>query len=657
MQDTGCNVFLTGKAGTGKTTFLRELCKKTYKRNVVLAPTGIAAINAHGTTLHSFFQLPFGPYIPGTELTGKERNFRFSERKRRLIRSLDLVIIDEISMVRADLLDSVDAVLRRYRDRTKPFGGVQMLLIGDLQQLAPVAKPEEWQLLKPYYQTQYFFSSQALREAGFVTVELKEIFRQKDEHFIDMLNRIRNNQADDAVLRELNARYVPGFVPREEEGYIRLTTHNWQADRINQEELDRLQTPGHTYEAEVWKDYPELSFPTAQSLELKVGAQVMFVKNDPSPQKCYFNGMIGTVASMADSFVKVMPQGGSELITVTPEQWENVRYTLDEQTKEVTEELIGTFKQLPLKTAWAITVHKSQGLTFERAIIDVQHSFSHGQTYVALSRCKSLEGMVLAAPIPRSAIITDQDVVAFTQSIPAQVPSLQSVAEYKRSFFLQLVADLFTFHALRAAFDAYLRYMDEWLYKQCGEEVMRWKALRGTYEERVEKVSLTFAQQYSRLIMSDFDYAANAFLQERISKAAEWFRTQLVELNVGLTTIHLSTRNKMVAERIRTLQDEFAEQLRQKLVLLTCFTEQAFTEESYLYQRSMVRVGPEEKAKTRAKAPAKKRGAKPTARRMADVDDVLQDLDVLDAMEHNDYLHEDLDIYGGPDLDHDGLPY
>lgn len=659
VQNTSCNVFLTGKAGTGKTTFLRELYAQTHKRAVVLAPTGIAAINAHGSTLHSFFQLPFGPYIPGTDPRSNERNFKFSEKKRQLIRTLDLMIIDEISMVRPDLLDSVDAVLRRYKDHTKPFGGVQLLMIGDLQQLAPVTKPEEWEMLRQYYPTQYFFSSLALKEAGFTTIELKKVYRQSDQHFIDLLNKIRNNQIDANVLQELNAHYRPDFNPSPDEGYIHLTTHNWQADQINQRELDALETEPHTYVAEIWREFPEMSYPTPYELVLKVGAQVMFVKNDSSNPKRYYNGMIGRVVSMGNSIVRILPQDGEEIIEVTAEEWENTRYTINEETKEIEEDVLGTFKQMPLKTAWAITVHKSQGLTFERAIIDVQHSFSHGQTYVALSRCKNLEGMVLSSPIPPSAIICDQQVVAFNDNIERQLPTADKVNLLQREYFIELFADLFTFHAISNSIYNLVRRVDEWLSGSQPEQVERWKAAQNDFRENVEKVSVTFSLQYQKIISADFNYASNATLQERAKKGAAWFLKQLNSIKSLLKASSFVSNNKMAKSRLDDLKKDLEENLRQKIVLLTSIERQGFSVEQYLHDRQMATFGANEK-KTKKKGKASFKNTKEIQQA---VNELLQKSNSYDLDEETDYatgcVEEYLAAYADemPDFDFEGLPY
>lgn len=401
LEQTGINVFLTGKAGTGKTSFLRDLRQSSPKRMIVVAPTGVAAINAGGVTIHSFFQLPFGPHLPGVLRTGGEKRMNFSKEKIAVIRSLDLLVIDEISMVRADLLDAMNDVLRRYRDRDKPFGGVQLLMIGDLQQLAPVVKQPEWELLGKYYESPYFFDSAALREAKYITLELKHVYRQSDTGFIDILNRVRENTVTPDILERLNSRYVPGFVPDDKDGYITLTSHNDTARAINERRMAGLDTPPHTFSCDIEGDFPEYLFPTDRELTLKAGAQVMFVKNDPTGLQRYFNGKIGRITRIGESKIEVALDDLAEPVEVEPGEWTNVKYTVDPQTREISETVEGIFRQYPLRAAWAITIHKSQGLTFDRVIIDAAHSFSHGQVYVALSRCRSFEGLVLRTPLQK----------------------------------------------------------------------------------------------------------------------------------------------------------------------------------------------------------------------------------------------------------------
>lgn len=409
IGQTSTNIFLTGKAGTGKTTFLRSLMKESPKRMIVLAPTGIAAINAGGMTIHSFFQLPFAPYIPGTAFGGDAKyRFRFGREKLHIMQSIDLLVIDEISMVRADLLDAIDDVLRRFRKNEKPFGGVQLLLIGDIQQLPPVTKNDEWKMLSEYYDSPYFFSSKALSQTTFCTIELKKVYRQSDTRFLELLNAIRENRCTEKDIAMLNSRFIPENKTTNDKGYIRLTTHNQQAQQINNKKINDLPTPSYTFKAKIEGNFPEYSYPTEPELKLKEGAQVMFVKNDISGEHRYANGTIGRITRLSNQHIEVTVDETGVVIDLQEAEWANTRYKLDEETKEIIEETEGTFTQYPLKLAWAITVHKSQGLTFDKAIIDVSSAFTHGQTYVALSRCRTLEGMILSAPITSEAVISDK---------------------------------------------------------------------------------------------------------------------------------------------------------------------------------------------------------------------------------------------------------
>ncbi|MBP6812263.1 MAG: AAA family ATPase, partial [Saprospiraceae bacterium] len=460
VRNTHKNIFLTGKAGTGKTTFLHNLKQESPKRMVVVAPTGVAAINAGGMTIHSFFQLPFGPYVPGSA-QDPTRQRRFSGEKIRLIQSLDLLVIDEISMVRADVLDAIDDVLRRYRDRSKPFGGVQLLMIGDLHQLPPIVKDEEWSLLRDHYQTMYFFGSQALRNSDPVSIELKHIYRQSDTTFIDLLNKVRDNKMDESVLTLLNSRFVANFQPTAEEPYITLTAHNASAQQINGEKLASITQPQQTFKAVIKDNFPEYSYPADEVFECKKDAQVMFVKNDLAREKRYYNGKIGKITGFNEGTIYVRCPGEREDIEVTPAEWSNVKYTLNEQTKEVAEELLGTFTQYPLKLAWAITIHKSQGLTFERAIIDAQAAFAHGQVYVALSRCKSFEGIVLRSKIAFSSVKTDQVVKNYSEEADKNAPNETHLARSKADYQQSLLLELFDFGRLRWLMDKLIRVFME----------------------------------------------------------------------------------------------------------------------------------------------------------------------------------------------------
>ena len=596
IETTGSNLFLTGKAGTGKTTFLRELKRSTSKRNVVLAPTGIAAINAEGVTIHSFFQLPFAPYVPDTSVLQSGR-FKFSKQKIKIMRSLDLIVIDEISMVRADLLDAVDSVLRHYRRCDKPFGGVQLLLIGDLGQLAPVAKDEEWTLLSQYYETPYFFSSHALRQTDYSVVELTHVYRQSDRVFIDLLNKVRDNQADAQVLSLLNSRYVPNFKPREEEGYIRLTTHNAMAQQINNAELEKL--PGQTYmfKAVVEGKFPELSFPTDEVLELKKDAQVMFVKNDSSTEKSYYNGIIGRVTAINERGFVVQPKGTNEAIEVAPEEWENNRYELDEQTKEIKEVREGLFRQYPIKTAWAITIHKSQGLTFSHAIIDASLSFAHGQTYVALSRCKTLDGLVLSAPIPAHAIIRDASVDAFNSAAMNRLPNNDAVASMQRVYFLQQVSDLFGFVDVASAFYSAMRIVNEHFGRTFPKLALEYKARNAFLIKEVMDVANTFKQQYTSMIGQEPDYATNAQLQERITKGAAYFLKKLKEVEGLVSGTSLQTDNKEVKKRAADIFNTLVETLQFKHRLLAFVQQNGFSIASYLRAKALAAIDEADRVK------------------------------------------------------------
>jgi GTPase SAR1 family protein len=449
VEKTDRSIFLTGKAGTGKTTFLHSLKSNSLKRLIVVAPTGVAAINAKGVTIHSFFQMPFGPILPeGSSFQKKESSFqhKFSKIKINIIKSLDVLIIDEISMVRADLLDGIDQVLRRYRDRTKVFGGLQVLMIGDLQQLAPVVKNNEWELLKPYYNTPYFFSSKAFIESATVNIELKHIYRQDNQRFIKILNEIRNNNLSDDSITELNKRYLPDFTPKQDEGYITLTTHNERANVLNDKELEKLKGKSQSYKAIIQGKFQESSYPTHEKLILKKGAQVMFIKNDSNPEKRYYNGKIGTIIALDKKEIRVFCKGDIEDSIVTPQTWENVNYTLHPETKEISENSIGSFSQMPLRLAWAITIHKSQGLTFDKAIIDANAAFAHGQTYVALSRCRTLVGIVLKNKIAAESIITDSRVTSFNNNVAENPPNQFDLNDSQKVFQLNMIAELINYY-------------------------------------------------------------------------------------------------------------------------------------------------------------------------------------------------------------------
>ncbi len=520
VQFTDKNIFLTGKAGTGKTTFLHHLKKISHKRMVVVAPTGVAAINAGGVTIHSFFQLSFGPVIPGAK---DQPVKRFARDKINLIRSLDLLVIDEISMVRADTLDAIDEVLRRYKDHSKPFGGVQLLMIGDLHQLSPVVKDEDWLILREFYPNLYFFSSRALGQTDPVSIELKHIYRQVDTHFIDLLNSVRGNKMTEETLHQLNKRYIPNFKPADDEGYITLTTHNRSAQDINDLKLNDIHKPVYKYTATVNGEFPEYSYPTVFELALKQDAQVMFVRNDQTREKNFYNGKIGKITKIDHDTIYVKCPGDAHEIAVEPVQWENIKYELNTITKEVEGKIIGSFTQYPLKLAWAITIHKSQGLTFEKAIIDANSAFAHGQVYVALSRCKSFEGMVLSTPISFNSIKTDGTVDEYTKNADENAPDENHLISSKIAYQQSLIYELFDLNELKSKFFHCNKVAEDnnsSFEQRLFDELNQIKI---TAAKELYDVAETFKKHLSIALNTDIVPEDNAELQARIKKACSYF--------------------------------------------------------------------------------------------------------------------------------------
>lgn len=591
IETTNTNLFLTGKAGTGKTTFLRRLKTESSKRIIVVAPTGIAAINAEGVTIHSFFQLSFAPFIPDAQYKTKEQQYRFSKQKIRVIQSIDTLVIDEISMVRADLLDAVDSVLRRFRKNQQPFGGVQMVMIGDLGQLAPVAKDDEWQLLSRYYETPYFFSSLALKRTQYAIVELKTVYRQNDLRFLDILNKVRDNCADASVLQALNSRYIPNFQPRAEEGYIRLTTHNFQAQHVNDHQLSLLPGQPYTYKAEITGKYPEMLFPTEETLTLKKDAQVMFVKNDSKPAKEYYNGMIGTVTEINDKHFFVRAKDTGAVIKVETEQWDNTRYVINEQTNEIAEEVDGTFTQFPVKPAWAITVHKSQGLTFDRAIIDVQRAFTHGQTYVALSRCRTLEGLVLSAPLPQSAIIRDSAVDDYVNHAAEHMPTEEQIGLLQRDYYLSVVSELFDFRPMMDSFNRVLDLLMGHFRRTYPKLILEYKARLATIKNQMYDVAEKFKLQYNQIVISTADYQDDTHLQERLTKGATYFARTLSDIEQLVKNTEVKTDTPEVKKMFTELLATLKEIVMQKRALLNFVKDDGFHLNEYLHQRAVVLMG------------------------------------------------------------------
>ena len=574
IRETNSNLFLTGKAGTGKTTFLKRLKEESPKRMVVVAPTGVAAINAGGVTIHSFFQIPFGPYLPGQKSLSKEVS-KLRKEKLNIMRTLDLLVIDEISMVRADLLDCVDDVLRRVRRSSSPFGGVQLLMIGDTQQLTPVVKDDEWAMLHDVYDTPYFFSSRALRGTNFACVELKQVFRQEDEAFVALLNKIRDNQVDDKTLAELNKRYLPHFNPDDSEGYIRLTTHNATAQRLNESKLSALKTKPYTFKAKIEGAFPEYAYPTDAELVLKENAQVMFIKNDSSPEKRYYNGKVGVVKSIDGEDIVVEDRQTGDLITVGRESWENVRYELNKETNEIEEKVDGVFEQYPLKTAWAITIHKSQGLTFERAIIDAAASFSHGQVYVALSRCKRLEGMVLSSPISLAAIRHDSRVDMFNQEAETREPDNDSLKTMHRDYFAQLAEEQFTFNPISIPLHSLQRLMAESFSKLYPAVLASVDGAVPELESKVTSVATRFVAQVRAMAAESDDVDHDERIKERTQKAAAYFlrECETIISPVLSSLASVQTDNKELAKHFNDLLTSLQEGYDEKMATLRACSE------------------------------------------------------------------------------------
>lgn len=581
-QQTSRCIFLTGKAGSGKTTFLRRLRKMTNKQVAVAAPTGVAAINAGGVTLNSMFQIPPEIFLPTTtHEKSLIANQHMRKERRRVLYDLEVLVIDEISMVRADMLDAVDAVLRHYRYSQEPFGGVQVILIGDLFQLSPVVRDADLPLLREFYAGPYFFQSHVMQRLQPVYIELDKIFRQQNMDFVRILNEVRNNCLTPENQKLLNSRYQPDFQPRKDDFFITLTTHNAKADQINERALEELKGSFGCYDAKVQGDFPENNYPTDAELLLKVGARVMFVKNDESRDKLFYNGKLATVTELNDDTVTVVDEKGLE-IEVGPQKWNNVRYTLDTKTKQLKEEILGTFAQLPLRLAWAITIHKSQGLTFDRCVIDVGGAFAAGQVYVALSRCRSLEGIVLLSPVTTSGLINAQEVLQHERQKLPMEELMKLIQPAKREFRLQVLASVFDFHILVGQAQRLMEYI-----KQHADEFERDSAsvdyLRNLVAMLVglSEIGGRFRPELKRLI----EGGEETQLRQRMQDAYGYFEPRFMQVLEDLKKSPLTTSVRKTSDEVDEVVQSVGLTLQQHLQLMKAVTDDPTVEVYYRTKR------------------------------------------------------------------------
>ena len=615
ITETGVSIFLTGKAGTGKTTFLHHIVERCRKRSIVVAPTGVAAVNAGGVTIHSFFQLPFCPYLPDvkelvTEYQLPENQRQLRKSKIDIIRTLDLLIIDEISMVRADLLDAVDAVMRRYRRSGRPFGGVQLLMIGDVQQLAPVVTDEERPYIERVYASPFFFHSKALQRLLYITIQLTTVYRQQDPLFLRLLNNIRDSKFDEATLAALNSRVrKPGdpavFADGQEP--ILLTTHNWQADEVNRRNLEALDTPVQIFDAVVEGNFPDSAAPTERHLELKVGAQVMFVKNDSLGHR-YYNGMIGVVESVETDGTSdgqkhiVVVNSEGERIDVGQERWDTWKYEIDSTDNQIKPILDGVFVQYPLKTAWAVTIHKAQGLTFDRLQVDASAAFTYGQVYVALSRCRSLEGLTLLSPITPQNAFENKDIEQFNGTMTPIEQAEEMLDGYRSQYYFDVLYELIDFSGLQHALEGLNRLYQE--------------SLRGLYPEQATTLTSLCSKELTELVSVAERFhrqldaigagsSSRALLLERVQKGAAYFGQVVKAMDEQVRPcLAVEIDNKETSRRLKEQGERYSSVALLKIKVLDHVAAHGFTVEGYQQAKVDAALAKPEKArKSRAKKP------------------------------------------------------
>lgn len=561
VEQTGVSVFLTGKAGTGKTTFLHEVAARCAKRHAIVAPTGVAAINAGGVTIHSFFQLPFDPYLPDvkelvTEYQLPDRFKSLSRNRINILRTLELLIIDEISMVRADLLDAIDMTLRRYRRNNRPFGGVQLLMIGDVHQLAPVVTEHERPFMEKVYPTPYFFASKALQKMPYVTIELTTVYRQQDATFVNLLNRVRDNKIDAETLRVLNSR-----VGTMQKDAITLTTHNRQANAINNRHMAELHGEERTFEAWLTGNFPDKALPCDRTLVIKVGERVMFLKNDSSGGHRYYNGKLATVTGFLhdeENSIQVIDDDGNT-IAVGREKWESMKYTLNPENNEITQEVEGTFSQYPLQAAWAVTIHKAQGLTFDRVIIDAADAFAFGQVYVALSRCRTLEGLSLSTPLSAHVAFDDISVSQFVATQPTFEQTTKAAVAYEQQYRIERLMELFGV---------------EELVRQTERLKEQYEKLKSIYPNQLSALAnylseLIDLQNVSERFRNQLIRLDESAQNERALKGADYFFIQLSSFFAHLPSlIEVEIDNKETAKHVKENGRELLELLETKMACL-----------------------------------------------------------------------------------------
>ncbi len=616
IEQTGVSVFLTGKAGTGKTTFLREVAAHCPKRHAVVAPTGVAAINAGGVTIHSFFQLPFELYLPEvkelvTEYQLPERRKSLNKTKINIIRTLELLIIDEISMVRADLLDAIDMTMRRYRHSTQPFGGVQLLMIGDVHQLSPVVTEQERPYMERVYPTPYFFASKALHRMSYVTIELTTIYRQQDPAFVELLNRVRDNHIDNATLALLNARVDSGVrATGSSSGHasdpqptaITLTTHNRQADAINRQRMEALTGEERVFEARLTGNYPEKALPCDRILTLKVGERVMFVKNDTSGAHRYYNGLLGTVTGFHEDDGRtqvVVASDDGNTIFAGREVWESMHYSLNEETNEIEQEVEGTYSQYPLQAAWAVTIHKAQGLTFDRVRIDAADAFAFGQVYVALSRCRTLEGLTLTTPLGAGVAFSDSSVSQFVSSCPSFEQATASVSAYEQEYHIAKLMELFG--------------MDDLVYlaDRLHEAYARLKNIYPTElttldSQNTSLLNLQGVSEKFKVQLMNLDSSAQA---QRAQQGAHYYAQQLSSIAAKvLPLLSVEIDNKQIHNSVNEAGTSFADALGMKIACMKAVAEKGYTVQTMQKAKTDFIVGHHENHSKKKSIAAKQSG-------------------------------------------------